>query len=502
MKEGRIINCVITDLDDTIWNWLEMWHSSFKPYFDEIVLSTKVNPDLLKADFKKLHQKYGTTEVSFAFDELKCLNESQKKKITDKPLLGKSILHKYYSNKKKSLKTYPGVIETLNKLKNKGVLIIGFTESNAFFTKTRLKHLDIDGLFDCIYTPVDSGIPENTHRYYAEDYWEPKLTEIRHLSRHDRKPNKEILEIILRDFKLKKDHTVYIGDKLDRDIQMAIDTGVTSIYASYGHVIDNEKYELLKEVTHWTDDDVKREIEFKEKFLNKEIEPNYKLLNSFGEFLNHFNFKQNDLKLNIELLPNVIAVWNKITEVQQHFNDIALKIRNLALTTFTFIIAGIGFLYKENISFLFFNCNIPVSAIFSILGALIIWVFYFMDKHWYHKFLLGSVKQSSKIENKWNKIFPEIGLSNSISNESNYDFKKFCFKFKSNSNRRFMFFYRPLIWSLIIITSIILVFNQQEKKISYRFYEKSLKEKTILETNINDLKIENELLKKKLKEKK
>ncbi|RKT00187.1 HAD hydrolase-like protein [Flavobacterium sp. 123] len=502
MKERKVINCVITDLDDTIWNWLEMWHSSFKPYFDDIVKSTKVNPDVLKADFKNLHQKYGTTEVSFAFNELTSLSAKQKEEITKKPITGKSILHKYYSNKKRNLNSYNGVLDTLKKLKEQGVLIIGFTESNAFFTKTRIKHLDLDGVFDCIYTPVDSGIPENTIRYYPENYWEPKLTEIRHLSKYDRKPNKEILEIILRDFKLKKEQTIYIGDKLDRDIQMAIDTGVTSVYASYGHIIENEKYELLKAVTHWNDDDVKREIEFKEKLKNKEIEPDYKLINSYDEILNYFRFKQNDLKLNIELLPNVIAVWNKITDVQQHFNDIALKIRNLALTTFTFIIAGIGFLFKENLSFIIFNYYIPVSAIFSILGALIIWVFYFMDKHWYHKFLVGSVKQSSKIENKWNKIFPEIGLSNSISKESNYNFEKFGIRFKSNSNRRFIFFYRPLIWSLVIITVLLFIFNQHQKSVSYKFYEQSIKQNKVLDIDNKDLKIENELLKKALKEKK
>ena len=41
---------------------------------------------------------------------------------------------------------------------------------------------------------------------------------------------------------------------------MAIDVGLTSVFANYGHGISGEKYELLKEVTHWSDADVQREI--------------------------------------------------------------------------------------------------------------------------------------------------------------------------------------------------------------------------------------------------
>jgi FMN phosphatase YigB (HAD superfamily) len=408
-----------------------------------------------------LHQKYYTTEVSFAYKELDCINEAHIKIIEKSKNFKKSILHQYYSDKKNNLKTYQGVLETLKKLKQDGVLVIGFTESNSFFTKTRIKQLELDGLFDCIYTPIGTGIPESTTRFYSEDHWEPKLTEIRHLSVYDKKPNVEILEIILRDFKLKKENTIYVGDKLDRDIQMAIDVGLTSVFANYGHGISGEKYELLKEVTHWSDADVQREILSKEAFKNRTINPTYELKSSFQEILNIFDFVSNRSKLNIELLPNVISTWSKVVDVQQHFNDIALKIRNLFLTVFTFIVAGLGYILKENIIIQIFEYKIKLAFLFCLLGALIMYSFYLMDKYWYHKFLIGASKQAGFIEDKWHKQFNELGLSNSISKESRFKrefkiFGKVLYSNTSSSNRRFSHFYKP---SILILIGLAFVFQ-------------------------------------------
>lgn len=448
MANTNIKNCVVTDLDDTIWDWLNMWHSSFSPYFNEIKDSFQINEEDLKADFKKLHQKYNTTEVSFAFGELTSLNEENKKAITKKPLIGKSILHKYNTYKKTNLKLYNGVLETLLQLKSQGVLIIGFTESNAFFTKYRLKHLGLDGIFDCIYTPLDTGVPKSVEKVYSDEHWEPKKTEIRYLSKDIKKPNSEILGIILRDFQVSKDNAVYVGDKIDRDIRMAIDAGVTSVYAKYGSEIDNDKYQLLRAVTHWTSEDVAREIEFQEKHKNDEIKADFVMEHSFSELLNFISFTSYEKKLDRDLIPNVISIWSDVVKVQQHFNDIALRIRNLSLTAFTFIIATLGYIIKENIIFYFRGVEINAITVFSFLGAVIISCFFFMDRYWYHKFLLGAVVQASYIEDKWYKIIPEIGLSNSITKQSSFNF--FFGFIKLNSKRRFWFFYGPLIFIFFI----------------------------------------------------
>lgn len=465
--EIYVKTCVVTDLDDTVWDWLEMWYNSFHPYFEDIKNKFQISESDLKADFKKLHQKYNTTEVSFAYNELTTLSDEAKDKINKKPdPFTKSIYHQYNSNKKNHLKMYPSVLDTLKELKSRGVLIIGFTESNAFFTKYRLKHLGLDGIFDCIYTPLDTGVPNSTHQFNDMNYWEPQQTEIRYLSRSTKKPNSEILGIILRDFMVKTENAIYIGDKIDRDIRMANDAGVTSVYAKYGSIIDGEKYSLLTEVTHWSDEDVRREQEYKEMHKNDDVKASYTLEKTYSEIFNFFNFSSYH-KLDKEMVPQILSMWSQAVTVQQHFNDIALKIRNLTLTAFTFIVAALGYVIKENIVFHIWSCNVKALTIFSFLGAVIIAMFFFMDKFWYHRFLRGAVTQAMSIEKKWGKLIPEIRLSTAIGAASNFK----VLGISMQSSKRFLFFYIPLIviFILLFIASFFITYkdNQDTKEIFY-----------------------------------
>ena len=45
-------------------------------------------------------------------------------------------------------------------------------------------------------------------------------------------------------------------------------------------------------------------------------------------------------------------------------------------------------------------------------------LFYFMDRQWYHRLLVGSVKKAIYIEEKYADLMPEMGLSAAIGSES------------------------------------------------------------------------------------
>lgn len=150
-----------------------------------------------------------------------------------------------------------------------------------------------------------------------------------------------------------------------------------------------------------------------------------------------------------------LKVWEKTIEVQQHFNDIEIQIRNYALTLFTAILAGIGYLYKENIFLEIYNFDFPVSAIGALIGIVIMCSFYFMDKYWYHKLLIGSVVHAMNIENQYKSTFKQMGLSNEIKNYSPVKIMGQTFQ----SVWKYYFFYYPLILVFIAIYFVLLIWG-------------------------------------------
>ena len=105
---------LITDLDDTLYDWLGFFIPSFYGMVDEIANITKINKDTLLKEFKLIHQYHGSVEYPFATLELPSILKkySGKSKEEIKEILSEAF-HKFNSIRKYNLKLYDGVEETL-----------------------------------------------------------------------------------------------------------------------------------------------------------------------------------------------------------------------------------------------------------------------------------------------------------------------------------------------------------------------------------------------------
>jgi hypothetical protein len=134
-----------------------------------------------------------------------------------------------------------------------------------------------------------------------------------------------------------------------------------------------------------------------------------------------------------------MSAWNKSIDVQMHFNNIELQIRNYALTLFTAVIAGIGYLLKEKIDIVVLDFLVPSSAAAAFIGMIIMCTFYFMDKYWYHVLLKGSVLHAMAIEQMMSD--PSLRITSAIGMNS----KVKLMGWNLESNTKYYFFYYPLI---------------------------------------------------------
>jgi phosphoglycolate phosphatase len=177
-------------------------------------------------------------------------------------------------------------------MRAKGCLVVGYTESMAFYTTQRVRSLGLDGVLDYLYCPRDHALPRGLTRReirrYPDEYYELKHTLQRSTPEGVLKPNKQVLLNIVREIGADPNETIYVGDNLMKDIVMAQAAKIIDVYAKYGIAQDRPGYELLRRVTHWSPSTVEVEKRTRE----SDVGPSYTLNRNFGELLRLFRFKR------------------------------------------------------------------------------------------------------------------------------------------------------------------------------------------------------------------
>lgn len=262
---GRLT--LVTDLDNTLWDWFAGWYGSFSAMLEELVLESGIPQDVLEAEIQAVHRQYHTTEYSNLLNEVPSLRQVS---TTQEPWQSfPKALEALRSERRRLTKLYPGVVDTLQELRRAGYLIIAYTESVAYWTEWRIRHLGLDGVLDILFSAPDhdlpAGVSVNDLRSRPETYYGLEKTKHRHVASGVLKPNVGVLRDILDGANAQIDGTFYVGDSLMKDVAMAQGAGVVDIHAKYGEVQSKPEYQLLRRVSHWTDDDIEREKQISER---------------------------------------------------------------------------------------------------------------------------------------------------------------------------------------------------------------------------------------------
>lgn len=272
---------LITDLDNTLYDWVSFYSQSFSAMAEELSKEINVPLDILLSEYKVIHQRFGNSEKPFATLELPSVISYFG--TNDKILLQKKltrVFSAFSSKRNHSLKLYPTVRDTLNILRERGVKIVGHTESLEYNSLYRLYKLDVIDFFDHLYTIEDNHNlhpnPKNAKVISVKDDF------IIRLSSAESKPNPKLLEHICLTENVDIKDAVYVGDSITKDISMAKSIGMKAVWARYGRQFAPELWEILVKITHWTDKDVEREEQLKESFSR--VKPDYSI-NSFAEIL-------------------------------------------------------------------------------------------------------------------------------------------------------------------------------------------------------------------------
>lgn len=271
-----MIKLLITDLDDTLYSWIDFFIPAFYGMLDELSLILNKPKNILVEEYKQIHQEKGSVEYPFATLLLPSVKDTYPNRTKDELLdILNPAFHKFNSIRKHRLKLYPNVKETLKKLSAMEIRIVGYTDSaeeNGFY---RLKKLEISDYFKRVYVSDSqferpNSLPSSTKTQIV----------------HGRKPNPELINTICKHENVAINETIYLGDSMTKDIYMARMAGVTSVLCKYPRdtKVEEDLYSKLVAISHWTKSDFQKEITIKEVCTKENIQPDY-IIQSFDEFI-------------------------------------------------------------------------------------------------------------------------------------------------------------------------------------------------------------------------
>lgn len=155
--------------------------------------------------------------------------------------------------------------------------------------------------------------------------------------------------------------------------------------------------------------------------------------------------------------------------MQKHFNDIEMRIRALFITMVLATAAAQGFLMEKGLSFELGKLKLLYATFVPLIGALGTFLFYFMDRYWYHRLLVGAVQHAIFIETTHQTEMPELSLSASIGRASPIELNLWITRliarvvvredrFKKtgalHSDGKIELFYKPIAYLFVILFGV------------------------------------------------
>lgn len=290
MQNSKKIELLVCDLDNTLYDWVGYFVPSFYAMIEKVIEITGCDKEVLLDDFQKVHQRHHDSEHPFALLETDIVKSIFADCSHDEVLnVLDPAFYAFNSMRKQTLRLHDGVAETLRRLSDRQIQIVAHTEGKLFAVIDRLRRLDIEHFFSSIYCrerPVSRHPDEEAAKIWLEAFPLYKVTE---LGNHQQKPDPTVLLEICSKESVSPSEVGYVGDSVARDILMANRAGVFSIWAKYGAQHDRDDYARLVRISHWTDEDVEREIRLKEEARG--VAPSFIAKNSFREVLKAIDLK-------------------------------------------------------------------------------------------------------------------------------------------------------------------------------------------------------------------
>jgi phosphoglycolate phosphatase len=248
-----VIQLVVTDMDNTLYSWINYIVPAVEAMVDVVCKATGFPRIRVIQALKQVYEKYESNEYPYALQESAIFAE-----FPDFPSFDKLIIEParaaFAHARRKYMRPYPKVMETLQALKDRKLPVVALTDAPRNPAEGRVRQMDIEKFLAGLYTLPGFQFPatEGGEKLIAPDILKREergeyraACPVVELAREHEKPNPEGLLRICRDYGVPPDRTLVVGDSLHKDIAVARKVGAVDCWAEYGTYTSLEYRERL-----------------------------------------------------------------------------------------------------------------------------------------------------------------------------------------------------------------------------------------------------------------
>lgn len=250
---GRVL---ITDLDNTLYNWVDYFARSFRAMIHALAEKSGTNEEVLIDACRQIFADNGSLEFPIdSVEQLGVFEDLSKEKAAT---LRNAMHAARQGVRKKRLALYSGVRELLSWAVGEHVPVIAVTNAPIEVVIERFRQLQLHRYFSAVAAP--SIDPERAQQLMAKftgvgglfPVGSPGFPRVYALAKNEMKPSSVAYQYVLKDWQLHGEIAFVLGDSLQKDLAPAAALGAKTIWAHYGAQVEPENMDTLLKITPWS----------------------------------------------------------------------------------------------------------------------------------------------------------------------------------------------------------------------------------------------------------
>jgi FMN phosphatase YigB (HAD superfamily) len=247
-----MIRLVVTDMDNTLYSWVDYIVPAVEAMVEQVCHATGFPRIRVVQSLKAVYAKYESNEYPYALQESSIFDEFPDFASFDK-LVIEPARSAFAMARKKYLRPYKTVMETLEALKQRNLPVVALTDAPKNRAEYRARFMGLDRLLDGIYTLPGFRFPKHKgealiapHILSKDERGEYRAAcPVVELPRQAEKPSTVGLLRICKDQGVDPTEVLVVGDSLHKDLGVARAVGATGCWAEYGTYVSREYRERL-----------------------------------------------------------------------------------------------------------------------------------------------------------------------------------------------------------------------------------------------------------------